>query len=65
MKIDWKKEAEFINTYSDYTIKLTKEGVVDYVEFISSINSYEELFSNEKRLYKYIIKHILKNKEVV
>jgi len=50
--INWKEEAEVINSYSDFQIQETKEGVLDYLEFIISVNGTEYLFTNEKELLK-------------
>jgi hypothetical protein len=48
--INWKEEAEQINLYSDYEIEPNEESVLDYLEFITSINGSDELYSNEKEL---------------
>jgi len=52
--MDWEKEAETINSYSDYEIENNKRGVLDYVEFILCINGEEYLFSNERKILKYL-----------
>jgi hypothetical protein len=51
-KINWKKEAKFINSYSDFRVKGTKEGVLSYIEHSISLNGEEYLYSNEKELMK-------------
>lgn len=53
-KINWKKEAQYINVYSDYEIKETKSGVKEYIENIIAINGISYLYCNEKRLLKYL-----------
>jgi len=51
ININWKEEGETINTYSDFKIKNNKQGVLDYIEFIISLNGSNYLFINEKIFY--------------
>jgi len=51
-EINWKEEGEYINSYADFEIEETKEGVLDYIEFITSINGEGYLYSNEIEILK-------------
>ena len=51
-QINWKKEAQFINTYSDTKIKGTEEAVRDYLDNIICLNGEQYLYLNEKELLK-------------
>jgi len=58
-KINWKEEADFINTYADSKIKRTKKEVLEYLEMIQAINGNQDFYSNEKSILKRY-KHNLK-----
>jgi len=56
--MDWKKEAQIINSYADWEIEETKEGCFDYLDVIMSINAEEDLFSNEKPIWEIMKKEL-------